>query len=232
MIGGNLIPTGSQFKEEKLQMLKESILQRANIMCAQLINDGKVYFSNSADYWDFAIPAPKAKTYSATNGFLKIVGETLSDYWNANSMDCDTYLIGSDIVGKILQDSALHQTMYNLGLSNVGRDLTVAEQKLVIGTFMGQNLQQTGRTFNEKGVSIIPGNHIKLLNTQKLRQGFSGIEVIDTVTKTPDVVIMDYYADVTVESEIDAYATFFMKSGFFPLVEDPASIQTYAISFA
>ena len=232
MVGGEMIPTTNQLAQQKIQLMLDAIAIRENIMCTQLINTGIVTSSDGDDTWTFGIPAAQAKTYSDAASFLVMVKDIIQDYRKATGKLPNRFLIGSDIVDKMLIDTALQTTMYNLGMTNIGRDMTSDEKALVIGHFMGQNLQQMDLSFDENGVNIIAGNVIKLLDTSQFRKGQAPIQIINPSTELPDIFLGDYFADTQVDDKKNASAEMFLKSGFFPVVIDPVSIQTYTVTIS
>lgn len=232
MIGGEIIPTSSQLANEKLQELKDAAAARENIMATQLINNGIVLNSDGIDYIDYLIPAAQTATYSTAAGFLPLVKRIKTDFRKANGVNETDFLIGSDIVDKMLVDSALQQTMFNLGMTNIGKDLTVDEKQMVVGTFMGSYLKQMELSFDADGVQIIAGNTIKLIDRSKFRRGQAPIEIINPTTNLPDIALMDYWTDIEIGTKKNASAELFLKGGFFPIVLDPVAIQTWTITIA
>ena len=177
-IGGQAIDSSEQVSRRKLQRIRESISSRMNIMCTQLFNDGVVRGKDDAILWDFNLPEKRKATYSAAEGFLKLVKKINREYIKINGgMPADGFLIGSEIADKILEDEKLQDTMYKLGMTDIGKDLTADEKSRIIGVFMGQMLKEMPYSFDENGADIIGGNIIKLYNTQMLARGYAGIEI-------------------------------------------------------
>lgn len=230
MIGGQQIKTSDQLAVEKYQFIKDAIVRRYEIMCAQLIKDGVVHFSDGKSSYDFQIPAAEKVTYSATQGFLKLVKTALVKYKKRNGMVPDKFLIGSDIVDAILMDKDLQETMKNLNFTNVAKDVLVNNFALIVGTFMGQVLEQLDITFDEKGVEIMPGNQIKLLNTKQFKRGYAAIPVMNPATKIPDHWLGDFWTSIKVGDDLNPQSTLIGKGGFFPIVVDPATIYTLEVT--
>jgi len=231
-VGGKAIPSSEQVIQRKLQRLRDSIDARKNIMCTQLLDDGKVYAENGNLEFDFNIPAAVSASYSTSDGFLKLVKDINREYIkNNNGMPADRFLIGSDIADALLQDEKLQTTMYHLGYTNVGQNLTSDEKSRVIGVFMGQNIEEMAYSFNEKGINIIEDNTIKLLNTGMLAQGYAAIEIQNT-QNLPDYYLGDEFIDVQPGDKLNPTAFLFAKSGFMPVVIDPISIQTYNVTIS
>ena len=231
-VGGKAIPAAEQVVQRKLQRLRDSIDARKNVMCTQLLNNGKVYAENGNLEFDFNIPAAVAASYTAASGFLKLVKDINREYIKQNEgMPADRFLIGSDIADALLQDEKLQTTMYHLGYTNVGQNLTSDEKSRIIGVFMGQNIEEMGYSFNEKGVDIISGTTVKLINTGMIAQGYAAIE-IQNAQGLADYYLGDEFVDVQPGTKLNPTAFLFAKSGFMPVVVDPVSIQTYTVSIA
>lgn len=230
LVGGQYVKTSDQIALEKLQIIKDSLARRWDIMCAQLIKDGVVIFSNGVGKYDFGIPNAKKVTYSPTNGLLKLLRKEFTSYKKANGMMPDKCLIGADIVDAILEDKDLHETMRNLNFTNVAKDVVVNNFGLILGTFMGQQLEQMDVAFDEKGKEILPTNQIKLLNTSQFKRGYAAIEVTNPQTKLPDLWLGDIWTGIMPGDEIQPQATLFGKNGFFPIVVDPSTIYTLEVT--
>ena len=56
--------------------------------------------------------------------------------------------------------------------------------------------------------------------------------MINPSNNMPDIWQGAYWTDVQVDDKKNATAEMFVKSGFFPVVVDPVSIQTYKVTFA
>jgi hypothetical protein len=142
------------------------------------------------------------------------------------------FLIGSEIVDKILEDDKVQATMRRLNYTNVAKDLNSDEKSLIIGTFMGQELKEMEFSFDENGADIIPGTQIKVLNTNELRRGQAPIQAINPATKLPDIFLGEYWSDIDPGRVVAATAEIFLKSGFFPVIIDPVTLQTFEIDMA
>jgi hypothetical protein len=232
IIGTQTIKTNEQLAEMKFQLLKDSVMRRADIMCAQLINDGKVQFSNGIDEYDYLIPAADAEVYNSSSGFLVLIKKLIMNFRKRTGRLPNRVLIGTDIVDAILQDDILQKTMYTMGFNNIANNVVANNLGLVLGQFMGQNLEQMDFAFDEKGTEIIAGNVIKLIDTTQLRRGYAPIDVINPATNMPDKWMGDFWTGTHVESPIDARATLFVKSGFFPILVDPVAIQTANVTIS
>jgi hypothetical protein len=232
VIGGVPVTTAEQVSQRKIQRLRESLDNRKNIMCTQALNDGIVVGKGNSILWNNNLQPARTATYSAVSGFLKLVRTINEQYIKSNDgMPADKFLIGSDIADAILKDAALQQTMYYLNMSNIGRDLTANEKTRVIGTFMGQVVQEMGYSFNENGVSIIGGNQVKLINTGMLAQGYAAIEV-QLASGLPGFYVGDEYIDIQEGTKKNPTASIFAKSGFMPIITDPISVQTWTVTIA
>ena len=232
LVDGQNIPTSSMLAAEKFAILKEGVLERINIMATQLINDGKVYFYNTDNYWDFDIPAAQAKTYSASNGIIKIVREALVSFQKVNRKMPTDFLIGDTIVDKMIADEAFQNATYKLGFTNIARDMEADDMALIIGQVMGQTLKQMNLSFDENGVQIISGSSMKLLDRSQFRRGQGAIPVKNPTTKLPDLALMDYYPVVDEGTELDPTAKLILRNGFFPVVIDPRAIQSYTVTIS
>ena len=232
LIDGQSVPTSQMLAADKFAILKESILERINIMASQIINDGKVYFANGVDYWDFDIPTEISKTYSTSNGIIKIVSEALRDFQKVNRKLPTDFLIGETIATKMLEDAKFQTSMRNLNYSNVAGSLTANEKALVIGQVMGQQLEQMNLSFDENGVQIIEGTKMKLVDRTQFRRGQGAIPAKNPTTKLPDFALMDYYPAIDEGTELNPTAQLILRNGFFPVVIDPRAIQTYDITIS
>lgn len=232
LIGGKPIKTGQQLAEMKLQRIKNSIEKRKNIMCTQLINDGKIYDSYGNVMLDYEIPAADTMTYNGSTVFLAEFSKKIAAFRKRTGLMPDRSLIGADIVEKMLGDTLVQDTMYKLGYTNIAQNLTVNEKALVIGTFMGQTLEQMDLSFDAKGVEIIPGNVIKLLATDQLRNGYTAIEVVKDINMAPELWNGDIWTDIENMSKSVAKAKIFARSGYFPIVVDSQAIYTINVTIA
>ncbi len=230
-INGQAIPTAQVIAEEKYGYIKDAIDSALEIMCEKLINNGIVPFADGTSQWDFGLPAPVAKTYNATTGFLKLVKDIDFDYTKKNRKKMTNFLIGETIVDKMLQDTSLQATMLSLGMNNIAA-MSANDKAMVIGTFMGKNLEQMPYTFDQNGVTIIPGNVIKCIDTAQLKIGYGAIDVKNPTTKYPDTYLGDYYTGIQEGTDLNPDALLFVKTGAFAIVVDPVSIQTYEITMA
>lgn len=228
-IGGQQIKTSQQLAQMKMQSIKDSIVKRQNIMCAQLINDGNVYFSDGVNSLDYDIPVEKTVNYDANTVILSEIRKMLSDYRKITGLMPDKILIGASIVDKMLGDVKVQDTMYKMGYTNVAQGLEATEKALIIGTLLGQTLEQMDFSFDDKGVEIIADNKIKMLSTSQFRRGYTALNAINPATNLPDLFLGEYWTGIESVDSIGAKATLFGKSGFFPIVIDPKSIQTWNV---
>lgn len=232
MINGQPIKTGQQLAEMKLMRIKNSIEKRKDIMCAQLINDGKVYDSDGNLMLDFEIPAADTMTYNGSTVFLAELAKKIALYRKITGLVPDKILIGADVVEKMLGDTKVQDTMYKLGFTNIAKDMTATDTALVIGTFMGQMLQQMDLSFDAKGVQIIPGTVIKMLSTSQFRNGYTALEVLKTANGIPELWNGDVWTDVSSPNKEIPKAKIFARSGYFPIVVDAQSIYTINVTIS
>ncbi len=232
LIGGKPIRTGQQLAEMKLLRIKNSIEKRKNIMAAQLINNGIILDSNGKTMLDYEIPTADTMTYSGTTVFLAELGKKLAAYRKLTGLSPDRTLIGADVVEKMLGDTKVQDTMYKLGYTNVAKDLTADERALVIGTFMGQVLEQMDLSFDAKGVEIVAGNVIKMISTAQFRNGYTALEVIKDINAAPELWNGDIWSDIENSSKSVAKSKIFARCGWFPIVVDSQSIYTINVTIS
>lgn len=230
LIAGQQVNTANGLIDEKLQALRDAIDERRNIMCAQAINDGKVLFSDGKNYYQFEIAAPVAKEYSATSPFSTLVVDMMSTFKAKNRKKPTDILIGEVIVKALLQDEKFmnQAKSFNPNIASASAN----ETALVIAQVLGQQLEQMDISIDEKGVAIIPGNHIKLIDRTKLRAIYGSIEVINPKTNLPDILGADFFADINIPSKKNPTAELFAECGFFPVITDEEAIHTYIITIA
>jgi len=228
LLDGVPVKTSAALVQDKMSMVKESIVQRMNLMSAQLVNSGTVTFSDGLNKYDFGIPATVTKDWD-TDSITKIFHDILRDYRKANGSLPVTLriLVGHTLAEKLLTDDEFQgaRDAYNQNIANFSANTDA----MIVGSMLNRVFEEAEIAVDERGEDLMGAMDIKLVDTAKLGIAYAGIEIVNA-SGTPDILAADYFADIEVASKKQATAELFGKSGFLPIITDPESLRTYTIT--
>lgn len=232
IIGGKAVQTGTQLAARKAQWLLTSMENAKNIMCTQAINDGIVYNTDKKDYLDYGISPAIPINYKTSDYLLAILSEHFVNYRRRTGKSQNKTLIGADIAIQMLKDTKVQDSMYKLGYTNAANNLSTNDMALIIGNFMGKLLEQMDISPDNHGVDIIPGNIIKLLDTNSLTMGYAAISVKTSSDAAADLWKGDVWVDIDTGKKSDPKSVMFARSGAFPIIIDSNTIYTLSATLA
>jgi hypothetical protein len=228
-MNGTQISTAQQLAAAKLQNLKERVIRRINFNWAQVVREGKVWFSDGVHGFNFEAPTQKTLAVTASTDWVTVLNDKFQQCFEETGLTPDYCYVGSKIVKALLGNKNFKETVYMLG-QGMAKDLKFTNQGYFLGMVGNTMIEQAPFVLDPKGKSYFSEYEIVMGNTSVFYKGQANIAVMNRTTRLADFFNGEFWSDIVIADEIRATSKIIVKSGAMPIVTDANAIQNTLVT--